>query len=114
MMSCIFCRIIARELPAEIVFQNEYVTAFKDAHPRAPTHILIVPNAHIASVDELADDASVQSAARCLRAARDIANARGLQGGYRLVTNVGADAGQSVFHLHFHLLAGRKLNWPPG
>lgn len=113
-MSCLFCRIIARELPAEIVFQNEHVTAFKDVHPRAPTHILIVPNAHIASVDELADEVSAQSAAQCLRAAREIAHARGLQSGYRLVTNVGADAGQSVFHLHFHLLAGRKLSWPPG
>lgn len=113
-MSCLFCRIIARELPAEIVYQNEQVTAFKDAHPRAPTHILIVPNAHIASVDEITDEAAANAAAQCLRAAREIAYARGLSGGYRLVTNVGADAGQSVFHLHFHLLAGRKLSWPPG
>lgn len=90
------------------------MTAFKDLHPRAPTHILIIPNNHIASVDELADEVTANAAAWCLRVAREIANARGLSGGYRLVTNVGADAGQSVFHLHFHLLAGRRMNWPPG
>ena len=113
-MSCIFCKIVAGEMPAKIVYQNEYVTAFQDIHPRAPTHILIIPNTHIASVAELADEVSANAAAQCLRAAREIANARGLTGGYRVVTNVGADAGQSVFHLHFHLLAGRKMSWPPG
>lgn len=113
-MSCIFCKIAAGELPANVVYKNEHVTAFTDLHPRAPTHILIIPNTHIASVDELADEVSTNAAAQCLRAAREIASARGLQGGYRIVTNVGADAGQSVFHLHFHLLAGRKLSWPPG
>lgn len=113
-MTCVFCEIAARRAPADIVFQDENVTAFKDLHPRAPTHILIIPNAHIASVDELADESAANAAAQCLRAAREIAGAYGLSGGYRLVTNVGADAGQSVFHLHFHLLAGRRMNWPPG
>lgn len=113
-MACIFCEIAARRAPADIVFQNEHVTAFKDLHPRAPTHILIIPNNHIGSLDELVDEMAANAAARCLSAAREIANARGLSGGYRLVTNVGADAGQSVFHLHFHLLAGRRMHWPPG
>ncbi|OQY84232.1 MAG: histidine triad nucleotide-binding protein [Chloroflexi bacterium UTCFX4] len=113
-MPCLFCKIVARELPAEIVYQDEHVTAFKDLHPRAPTHILIIPNAHLASVDDLADNVAVNAAAQCLRVAREIARARGLTNGYRLVTNIGADAGQSVFHLHFHLLAGRRLGWPPG
>lgn len=113
-MSCIFCKIVAGELPANIVYKNELVTAFTDLHPRAPTHILIIPNTHIVSLDEIADEVSTNAAAACLRAAREIAQTRGLSDGYRVVTNVGADAGQSVFHLHFHLLAGRKMNWPPG
>ncbi|MBI4675673.1 MAG: HIT domain-containing protein [Chloroflexi bacterium] len=112
-MSCIFCEIAARRAPADIVFQDEHVTAFMDKHPRAPTHILIIPNSHIESVDAIADDAAAWQAAQCLRAAREIARARGLSG-YRLITNTGADAGQAVFHLHFHLLAGRKMGWPLG
>lgn len=113
-MSCIFCKIAAREAPADIVFQNDHVTAFNDIHPRAPTHILIIPNTHIESVHAIENDAALNAAAQCLRAAREIAHARGLHDGYRLVTNVGANAGQSVFHLHFHLLAGRRMSWPPG
>jgi histidine triad (HIT) family protein len=113
-MPCIFCEIAARRAPANIVFQDEHVTAFTDLHPRAPTHILIIPNMHIESVAAMDDAAKVRAAAECLRVARELAAARGLNGGYRLVTNVGADAGQSVFHLHFHLLAGRKMSWPPG
>lgn len=112
-MSCIFCEIAARRAPADIVFQDEHVTAFMDKHPRAPTHILIIPNLHIESVAAIDDDAKEVQVAKCLRAARDIAHTRGL-GGFRLVTNSGADAGQAVFHLHFHLLAGRKMSWPPG
>ncbi len=113
-MPCIFCDIAARRASADIVFQDEHVTAFMDKHPRAPTHILIIPNAHIESVAAIADDVAALQVAKCLRAAREIAKTRGLQNGYRLVTNVGADAGQSVFHLHFHLLAGRRMSWPPG
>jgi histidine triad (HIT) family protein len=113
-MPCIFCEIVAHRAPAHIVLQNEHVTAFTDAHPRAPTHLLIVPNAHIESVDAIVDEAVAAQVSQCLRAARDLARARGLQTGYRIVTNVGPDAGQSVFHLHFHLLAGRKMAWPPG
>jgi histidine triad (HIT) family protein len=114
-MPCIFCEIVARRAPAEIVHQDEHVTAFTDLNPRAPTHILIIPNSHIESVDGIVDDTAALDVGRCLRAARDIARERGLtESGYRLVANTGAGAGQSVFHLHFHLLSGRKFTWPPG
>ena len=113
-MSCIFCEIVAKRAPAQIVYQNESVTAFHDVHPRAPTHILIVPNEHIASLDDLEGDAHLASVSECLRVAKEIAARAGLRGGYRVLTNVGADAGQSVFHLHFHLMGGRKMQWPPG
>ncbi len=113
-MPCVFCEIVERRAPAKIVYQDEQVTAFRDLHPRAPTHILIVPNKHIESVDTIQDEEGALAAARCLRAARDIAQSEGLHGGYRVVTNVGPDSGQSVFHLHFHLLGGRKMSWPPG
>lgn len=113
-MACIFCDIAAGRAKADVVYQDEHVTAFQDLHPRAPTHILIIPNRHIESLDAVTEDATAVEAAKCLRAAQAIARERGLSGGYRVVTNTGADAGQSVFHLHFHLLAGRRLGWPPG
>ena len=113
-MPCIFCKIVAGEIPADIVYKNQHVTAFTDLNPQAPLHVLIVPNQHIDSVNEIADDASANAAAECLRAAREIARTQNLSTGYRLVTNSGADAGQSVMHLHFHLLAGRPMTWPPG
>lgn len=113
-MPCIFCEIVARRTPAKIIYEDERVTAFQDAHPRAPTHILIVPNIHIESLAQVQDDESMTYAGACVRAAAQLAREYGLDGGYRVVTNVGPDAGQSVYHLHFHLLAGRKLGWPPG
>lgn len=113
-MPCIFCEIVAKRAPAKIVYQDETVTAFQDTHPRAPTHILIIPNVHIESLDQIQDETSVAAAGECLRVAGQLAREHGLTSGYRVVTNVGADAGQSVIHLHFHLLAGRKMGWPPG
>ncbi len=113
-MRCVFCEIVARRAPANIIFQNEHVTAFRDLTPKAPTHILIVPNEHIESVADLQDDARAGAAARCLQTAADLARSEGLAHGYRVVANVGPDAGQSVLHLHFHLLGGRKFRWPPG
>jgi histidine triad (HIT) family protein len=113
-MSCIFCKIAAGEIPADVVYKNEHVTAFTDLNPQAPTHILVITNKHIGSVDDIADDETANEAAQCLRAAREIAQAHNLTGGYRVVANTGPDAGQSVPHLHFHLLAGRPLLWPPG
>lgn len=113
-MACIFCEIVARRIPANIVYQDESVTAFADLNPQAPTHILIVPNTHIESVDGIVDDATAANVGKCLRVARELAAQKGLSGGYRLVTNTGPDAGQSVAHLHFHLLGGRRMAWPPG
>ncbi|MGB8644539.1 MAG: histidine triad nucleotide-binding protein [Anaerolineae bacterium] len=113
-MPCIFCEIAAKRAPAKIVFQNDKVTAFRDLHPRAPTHILIIPNVHVESLQDLESDEHVAAAAECLRVVNELAKTEGLAGGYRLVTNTGPDAGQSVFHLHFHLLGGRHMTWPPG
>ncbi len=112
-MSCPFCQIVSGRAPAGIVYQDEHVTAFRDQHPRAPTHILIVPNRHIESLSTL-DQESLPVAAHLLKVIQELASQLKLNGGYRVVTNVGPDAGQSVFHLHFHLLAGRQMGWPPG
>ncbi len=113
-MPCIFCEIVAKRAPAKIVFQNDKVTAFRDLNPKAPTHLLIVPNMHVESLAGLKIDEHFQAAAECLRVANDLAQSEGLARGYRVVTNVGPDSGQSVFHLHFHLLGGRHMSCPPG
>jgi histidine triad (HIT) family protein len=112
--ACLFCRIAAREVPAEIVRESERLVAFRDVNPQVPTHVLLIPKEHIVSVAELDDGhgdllVDIVQAATQLARAEDIADS-----GWRLVTNVGPDAGQSVFHLHFHLLGGREMGWPPG
>lgn len=107
-MDCIFCKIIAGEIPSAKVYEDEYVYAFRDINPQAPVHILIVPRAHIASADGITPENSVY-AAKIFEAVPRIAAAEGLTNGYRLVTNCGADACQSVKHLHFHLLGGKQL-----
>ena len=108
MNDCLFCRIIAGEIPSAKVYEDEDVFAFRDINPQAPTHILVVPKEHIASVAELnGDNASL--AAKCLAAAARIAEGEGLDGGYRIVSNCGPDAGQTVPHLHFHILGGKRL-----
>lgn len=111
---CIFCRIIARQAPARIVYQDELVTAFHDIHPVAPTHILIVPNRHIASVNQVeADDEIVLG--KLFATARILAEQEAIdQSGYRLIVNTGADAGQAVFHLHLHLIGGQHMRYPMG
>lgn len=112
--SCIFCRIAAREIPAEIVRESDRVVAFRDTNPQAPTHILIIPKEHIRSFEEI-DDSHGHLLADIAQAAAHLAHVEGIaDSGWRLVTNVGPDAGQSVFHLHFHLLGGRPMAWPPG
>jgi histidine triad (HIT) family protein len=109
---CLFCKISAGEIPSEIVHSDDKVVVFRDANPRAPTHVLAIPRRHIPSAAELTDaDGDVLAA--LFGALRRVAEEAGIRG-YRIVTNVGADAGQSVFHLHFHLLAGRHMSWPPG
>jgi len=114
MDQCIFCRIVERSLPARIVFEDEEIVAFEDAHPQAPVHTLIVPRKHLASLkDATADDAALLG--RMLVVATQLARERGLETrGYRTVVNTGTGAGQSVFHLHLHLLGGRTFHWPPG
>ena len=113
-MSCLFCRIVARELPSDIVHENEHILAFRDLRPVAPTHVLVIPKRHVAAVRE-AEDTDVELLGHVMLGARDVARTLGLvAGGYRIVVNNGEDAGQTVFHLHAHVLAGRSLQWPPG
>jgi histidine triad (HIT) family protein len=110
---CLFCRIIRKELPSDIVYEDDDVLAFRDIKPEAPVHVLIIPKRHIASLANLTDeDTDVMGHAMFVasRLARDL----GISEGYRVVTNCGKDAGQSVFHIHMHLLGGRSLGWPPG
>jgi histidine triad (HIT) family protein len=109
---CLFCRIAAGEIPAEIVFQDEAVVVFRDISPEAPTHVLAIPRRHVASVADLTD-ADGDLLAALFGAMRRVAEEAGLKG-YRILSNVGPESGQSVFHLHFHLLGGRPMAWPPG
>lgn len=111
---CLFCRIAAGEIPAKLVYEDDDVVAFRDINPQAPTHILIIPRRHIASVNDLeAGDAELVG--RLYLVARELAEREGIaQSGYRLVLNTGPGAGQTVDHIHLHLLGGRPLHWPPG
>ncbi|RYG47320.1 HIT domain-containing protein [bacterium] len=110
-MATLFTRIIEREIPADIVYEDGRVVAFRDIDPQAPVHIVITTRTEIGGLATLPDDGDHLA---ILNAARKIAEAEGLTNGYRLVINQGEDGGQSVPHLHAHLLGGRKLNWPPG
>lgn len=113
-MACLFCRIISGEIPSNKVYEDEYLYAFRDIDPKAPVHILVVPKLHVSGINELDEDNS-EVAARALVAIRDIAKMEGIaETGYRVVINSGRDGQQSVDHLHFHLLGGRTLEWPPG
>jgi histidine triad (HIT) family protein len=111
---CIFCKIAAKEIPADIVYSSDAVVAFRDTNPKAPTHILVIPKEHLESAAVL-QDGHGDLLAEMLQTAAHLAKAEGIESsGWRLVTNVGPDAGQSVPHLHFHLLGGRGMGWPPG
>jgi histidine triad (HIT) family protein len=109
---CLFCRIVAEEIPSDRVFEDEAVIVFRDINPRAPKHVLAISRRHLASVADLTD-ADGDLLAALFGALRRVAGDLGLKG-YRIVSNVGAESGQSVFHLHFHLLGGRSMSWPPG
>jgi histidine triad (HIT) family protein len=112
--SCIFCRIAQYELAATIVYDDDHTIAFRDLHPKAPVHILIIPKVHIASVNAVEAE-HVEALGHLFTAARAIADSEGVaRKGYRLVVNNGSDAGQTVDHLHMHVLAGRPMTWPPG
>jgi histidine triad (HIT) family protein len=114
MADCIFCRIASGEIASNIIYKDEEIVAFRDLNPQAPTHVLLIPRKHISSLDDLsADDDAIVG--RLVRKASQLAGTEGIAAeGYRLVANCGANAGQSVDHVHFHLLGGRRLAWPPG
>lgn len=114
MSECLFCRIVAGEIPADLVAEADDWVAFRDIHPQAPTHVLIVPRRHIPTLDDLtSSDAPLMGS--LVAAAAEIARGEGLvEGGYRVAANCGAGAGQSVFHIHLHVLGGRPFGWPPG
>jgi histidine triad (HIT) family protein len=110
--NCLFCRIVRKEIPAKIVREDAHSLAFRDIDPKAPTHVLIIPKTHVASLNEATD---AMMLGRLQLAAREIAESEGIAAdGYRTVMNCGAAAGQTVFHVHLHLLGGRALKWPPG
>jgi histidine triad (HIT) family protein len=110
--SCLFCRIVRREIPARLVHEDEHTVAFRDIDPKAPTHILVIPREHVGSLNDATDAAML---GRLMLVAKALAASEGLVAeGYRTVVNTGANAGQTVFHIHLHLLGGRKLGWPPG
>lgn len=110
--NCIFCQIVARQTPAEIVYHDEQVTAFKDSHPASPIHLLIVPNRHITSLNRISEDDETLLGHMVIVARKLAENTLISQSGYRLILNTGQDAGQSVFHLHYHLLGGKPLPLP--
>lgn len=111
--ACLFCRIVAGEVPSDRVHEDEEVIAFRDINPKAPVHVLVIPRRHIADVHALTE-ADGPLLAKLFGVVRSVADAEGLVNGYRVVTNVGPESGQTVFHLHFHLLGGRPMAWPPG
>ena len=110
---CLFCRIVAGEIPSDRVHEDDDVIAFRDISPRAPTHVLVIPRRHIPDAHALTV-ADGDLLAKLFGVVRSVADQVGLANGYRVVTNVGPESGQTVFHLHFHLLGGRPMAWPPG
>jgi len=114
MENCIFCKIINREIPSDIVFEDENIVAFNDINPQAPIHILLIPKEHFASLNDIPEEKR-ESLSDLLLKARQIAKEKGIaKTGYRLVLNTAKDSGQEVFHIHLHLLGGRRMSWPPG
>ncbi len=113
MSNCLFCQIVAGDIPAEVVDSGERVLCFRDINPASPTHVLVIPKEHIASASDL-DGSHAGLLGEMFTMMSSIADKEGLDGGHRIVTNIGRDAGQSVPHLHFHLLGGRAMAWPPG
>jgi len=114
MDDCLFCKIVAGDIPADKVFENENVYAFRDIDPKAPTHILIIPKEHIATTNDLAE-AHKTLMGEIMLVAKEIAEQEGVaELGYRTVFNCNSDGGQAVYHIHLHLLGGRQMNWPPG
>lgn len=114
MTDCIFCKIVSGDIPAEKVFENDHVIGFQDLNPQAPTHVLIIPKKHVSTINDLQDEDKAL-VGEMFMAARQIAADQGLaEKGYRTVMNCNEEAGQTVFHIHLHLLGGRRMQWPPG
>ena len=113
MSDCLFCKIAGGEIPSKKVHEDDEFFAFHDISPQAPTHVLVIPKRHIVSLDDAAADDQAMLG-RLLLLCQRLARELGIAGGYRVVNNCGAQAGQSVFHVHFHLLGGRPMGWPPG
>jgi histidine triad (HIT) family protein len=113
MTDCLFCKIVSGDIPSDKVFEDDDLIAFRDINPQAAVHLLVLPKKHIASLDE-AGQADESLMGKILLQIRNLARDEGIESGYRVVNNCGAPAGQSVFHIHFHLLGGRAFGWPPG
>jgi histidine triad (HIT) family protein len=113
MSDCLFCKIIEGKIPSKKVYEDDRTFAFQDINPQAPTHVLIIPKKHVVDIKSAAPE-DAELIGYCQLVAAKIAKERGLEGGFRTVYNVGPDAGQTVFHLHLHLLGGRPMTWPPG
>ena len=113
MKDCLFCKIARGEIPSRKAYEDDEVYAFHDIRPQAPTHVLVIPRRHVASLDDTSETDQAWLG-RTMLAVRTVARELGISSGYRVVTNCGTPAGQTVFHIHFHLLGGRPLGWPPG
>ena len=114
MSDCLFCKIVTGDIPAEKVFENDHVIGFQDLNPQAPTHVLVIPKKHVSTINDLQDEDKAL-VGEMYMAARQIATDQGLaEKGYRTVLNCNEEAGQTVFHIHLHLLGGRRMQWPPG
>lgn len=114
MTDCLFCKMVSGEIKPDIVYQDEHVLAFRDVNPQAPTHVLVIPKQHISTLNDL-DEAHIDTVGRMTLAAASVARQEGFaEAGYRTVMNCNADGGQTVFHIHMHLLGGRSMRWPPG
>ena len=111
---CLFCKIVAGEIPADIVYETDHVLAFRDISPQAPTHVLVIPKKHIPTINDLGEE-DTDTVGRLFLAAAEVAKAEGIADeGYRTIMNCNAGAGQTVFHIHLHVLGGRPMTWPPG
>lgn len=114
MENCIFCKIINKDIPATIIYEDDLITVFEDINPKAPVHILLIPKEHFASLNDIPEDKK-ELIGHILLKAKEIAHEKNIaEKGYRLVLNTGRDSGQDVHHIHFHLLGGRQMSWPPG
>ncbi len=112
-MDCLFCKIIEGEIPSQCLYEDDKIYVFKDIDPQAPVHFLVIPKKHIDSLDTMTDE-DAELIGYVFKKIRDLAKEQGLKDGYRVVNNIGEDGGQSVKHMHFHVLGGRSLQWPPG